>query len=304
MFLKKKTVVTLSAIIAVFCTQTYAIIGIGGHWNLNNTTLQMSEAELYDEAVVYDKFQVDLSPVSDIVIGKDIPFAYTTRMNFKNTGIDFGGKLFIDVIPFINAVELGFNLGVWEYEGALNYLDTSSISKLNAGSDFSSPKSYQYKALPLTLKANDLDFFGLDETPYAKMNFDLTVRKELLALPPVVNLFKLYAGAGVSAHFATPVLSNTLIERVLEDQGVDLTKLLTANSQQELGEAIVKKIIEEFSEPSFGMHVLAGLSFKLPVFPIGLYIDGKYYIPFGEIDPNVEMGGMGFLISTGLSLSL
>jgi hypothetical protein len=39
--------------------------------------------------------------------------------------------------------------------------------------------------------------------------------------------------------------------------------------------------------------------------PVGLYVDGKYMIPFGQLDKNVkELKSSGILINAGLAFAL
>ena len=52
------------------------------------------------------------------------------------------------------------------------------------------------------------------------------------------------------------------------------------------------------------MNIVAGMMAKLPVIPLAFFTDAKLMIPFGDMDDNVELGGVGFLINLGIALSI
>ena len=66
---------------------------------------------------------------------------------------------------------------------------------------------------------------------------------------------------------------------------------------------IMKKITRNLMIPHWGCHIVAGTMVKLPVIPIGFYLDGKLMIPFDNVDKYTDLGGFGFLLNTGVSLS-
>jgi hypothetical protein len=55
--------------------------------------------------------------------------------------------------------------------------------------------------------------------------------------------------------------------------------------------------------PHWGCHIDLGVMLKLPVIPLGFYVDGKFMIPFGKMDKNVDIGGLGLLVNSGVSLN-
>jgi hypothetical protein len=79
--------------------------------------------------------------------------------------MNFGGKFFVDIIPVIDALELSFNMGVWEYEAGLTYpvLSGTTLSTTTRS---------------LSVDSQGIDSrWGIHNIPYAKMHFDLTIRK-------------------------------------------------------------------------------------------------------------------------------
>lgn len=308
--MKKFSVLIVSALVTFSAVSSvYAIAGAGFHWGFDYS---MSMKKGIDSVAIptggfdlgADVFQQlpsalrpDFSPGD--VIGA-APLTIARNSDLKRSWLNFGGKLFVDVVPFIEIIELSFNLGVWQYEGSVSYLDVNSITPEMLLPGNTSP--FPYKTVPLTLKEYNLNYFGLNETPYAKLNFDLSVRKTVLNL----WLVKFNAGAGVSMGFSTPVLSESLIEDVKADKEIKSPEELVAkftDTKSGMGKAVVTKILDELFTPRWGAHIAAGAILKLPVIPIGIYVDGKYMIPITKYDENGQINGFGFLVNTGLSLS-
>jgi hypothetical protein len=68
---------------------------------------------------------------------------------------------------------------------------------------------------------------------------------------------------------------------------------------------IGKQFMKELMTPHTGMHLDLGVSLKLPIMPVGVYLDAKYLIPFGDMDKEVDgLKASGILINSGLSFSL
>jgi len=253
---------------------SYAIAGIGAHWGFDLSMSMENSGE-----------QINLN-LPENPTNASLTFS---RENWDRSVINFGGKAYIDIIPIIDAIEISCNFGLWNYDGALNF-------KSDAGNI----------AIPLGLKDVGLNYMGLDKTPYMKLHLDATIRKNLFKFPPVLNIIKLNAGAGASAHFATPVLNGKMIEDIATKNNFDLSALVEPNSDasKNFAKAVVQKIIDEsLSEPVFGMHLLLGTQIKLPIIPVGIYVDGKFMIPFSKFDEHADLKGMGFLVNTGISLS-
>jgi len=277
--------VTVSAV-----SNSYAIFGVGLHWGFDYS-MGMDNVE---------RENIKLGSIAGLEELGDRLF-YVSRMNWERSMINFGGKAYIDIIPFIQTVELSCNFGLWHYEGALYYPDIEA--SLSEGRLVHSPNP-----LDLNLKSIDgLSYIGLTGTPYAKLHFDATVRRKVWE-PPI---FKFELGAGLSAHLATPLLSNRIVEKAMgvNIDPADIEKL--ADPESSAGKAAAKKIVktiidEALDKPAFGMHILFGVKAKLPVLPLGVYVDSKYMIPFSKFDSDAGDGvnGFGLLVNAGLSFSL
>jgi hypothetical protein len=229
----------------------------------------------------------------------DAPYLKISRSAYERTAINFGGKLFVDAVPLIETVEFSFNLGVWQYDCSASYLDVDSIND-NPERLLDGDLPLPYKDVPISLEAHGMSYFGLYATPYAKLQFDVSARKTVLKLWRV----RFSAGAGMSAHFATPLLNSGLIDGVRADRGIESPEELVAEFMDPsggMGEAIVQKILDEIFTPRFGAHIVAGAHLKLSA--VGAYIDGKFLIPISKYDENNQLKNSGFLVNAGVSLS-
>jgi hypothetical protein len=292
---KKLGVFIVSALITLSAvSSSYAIAGLGFHWGFDYS--------LSMDNVTDEKVNVLPQGLPDELSGFDL-FS-VSRTDWKASAINFGGKAYVDFIPFIEAVEVSCNFGLWQYNGALNYADFSDLSLTGIQNIVNNgPK---YNKLDLTIGSVGLpEYIGLNGTPYAKLQLDATVRKT------IVNLWiiKLSGGAGVSTHFSTPLLTAKLVEDVVGTKLSDPTAIagLLAPGGS-LSKDIVQKIIDEaMGKPVVGMHILLGIKAKFPVVPVGLYVDGKYMIPFTKYDTDAGdkgINGFGLLVNAGLSLSI
>lgn len=299
---------------ALAVSPVQAIIGVGVHYGMDFSLdlADKRDQQLQLPGLTLSATAPDLGP-PPVGIPAEIPSAllpvYITRTGFDRTAFNLGAKVLVDAIKWFE-IEASGNFGIWEYQAEIKY---PSAMSYRAGADpttASSPADLfdiTYATLPITCKALGIDFLWLDFTPYAKLNADLTIKKAFLKVPKRLQTLKMYAGAGASLHLATPVLSAELIEDVLAEH------LGSAqNTVQELGpdlfgnrdimDAVLGRILDGLTEPKWGAHIVAGAQIKVPVIPLAFYIDGKFMIPFGELDEYTGLTGYGFLVNGGLML--
>jgi hypothetical protein len=316
--MSRKKISTVAGLAVLTCfSNAFSIIGFGIHWG-NDLTLSMEDKA--GEQLSFEKLQINIASISGTppsnlttITGKNLPL-YVDRSGWTRTMLDVGGKIYIDVIPKIDCIELSANYGVWEYQGQIRY-PSSLQFKSNVPSVPQSPEDIfdvVYDTLPITLEEFDLKVPGIKYTPYMKLNFDLTIRKYLLRIPPKLNWFRIHAGGGASLNFATPVLSKGLIEDALGEKlnsAKNVTALATdlfgtdSRASKEISKAIIEEIMGNMMTPHWGCHIDLGVMLKLPVIPLGFYVDGKFMIPFGKMDKNVDIGGLGLLVNSGVSLN-
>lgn len=134
------------------------------------------------------------------------------------------------------------------------------------------------------------------ETPYFSSILDASIRYPFLKLPPLSPLkpFKIYVGGGVSWFYSSKVISKDEVTDIFNVSGGGVDK---AAAQAEL----TKKIKDNFYESTIGGHVLLGAQFKLPVLPIALFADGKWYF---NAAPSSAASNYPLAISAGVGLAL
>jgi hypothetical protein len=302
MSLVKKLLCGAALLSLMLSTQSFAIIGIGVHYGMD-FSLGMKNSEGNGDKVRFDSLSLDLGG-TNVLVGKDIP-AFVSRKDFKSD-FSFGGKIFIDIIPVLDVVEISANFGLWEYKGSINYpsaLRVSAVQAVTAPSD----TNFSYTNMPVTLDQVGLSYLGLKNTPYAKLNLDASIHKYLLQIPPVVKMLKIYAGGGLTCNFATPMLSSNLVQDAINESANGQLDMTTIGPSLLSNNAVMKKVVEKIivglTEPSYGAHIDAGVNFKIPIVPIAFYIDGRFMIPFGKLDKYVDIGGMGLLVNGGVALN-
>ena len=117
--------------------------------------------------------------------------------------------------------------------------------------------------------------------------------------------FRPYGGLGFNVMMATPVPSAGLVNDAI---GEDLSGDLTIDSVQAdlsdpaTSQKIVDELMARLMTPHFGMDIVVGFMLKPPVVPIGLYVDGKFAIPFGKLDDDANVTGLGLKLNAGLCL--
>ena len=307
--MKKFNVIATAVLLMISAaSMSHAIVGVGVHYGFD---LSMSMKDNPKDGLKIPVSGFDMEKVQNVNLPAGVPdgvlsgsnnadFLYVSRAEFRNSYINLGGKVFIDVIPFINTLELSGNFGVWQYDGAVHYLDVDSLGR--ASGDWNSPEKYPYKTQEITLEKFGRSYFGLSGTPYAKLQLDASVRKDVVKLP--LDILKVNAGGGFTLNFTTPILGGHLVDGVQVEKGYtpeDMVKELT-KKDSDIGSQIVDKILDELFTPRYGMHLVAGVHVKIPALPIGFYGDGKLMIPFTKFDENGDVKGLGFLLNVGAAL--
>lgn len=335
-----RLVTTIMMVLLLTALSSYAKLGIGLHYGMD-FSLKMKDVRdqfLFDNQTVISpvnfvnsipsnlvsQLPITLDSLKQLVNANQQNFVANTpfkfsRTNFKRSMINFGGKLYVDIIPIIDAIELSFNIGAWQYDAVLRYpdgtlqpnLDYTKIDAFIKSGDYE--KVFQMKDFPITLESLGMSYlkmFGITKTPYMKMLFDLSIRKNLFAIPKPLKTWKLYIGGGPSLHIGTPVMTDEFVESTLRDAitnaGSDITniKSLLPPASNVLLRDMLQKLIDQAKKPTFGIHIILGTMIKLPVIPLGFYVDGKYEIPFGDLDKKAGLKGYGFLLNGGIALAL
>ncbi len=285
--MKRKSALT-GMILLLASFNSFAIVGAGFHWGFDFTS-SMDEV-LNDD--VFSFSDLNIPDIPDDLKNNETSFLNISRSGFERTPINFGGKIFVDVLPI--EFEASVNMGIWQYDGVINYIDIEGFDPLNP--------ALKYNAQPVTIASLGADsYFGVEKTPYGKFHLDLTAKKTF-----DVPFLKPSVGLGYSLHFATPVLSSELVNDAL-GLGGDLSSIspddLNLNSTDTY-KKILDEILDGAKKPQSGMHILIGLKAKLPVIPIALYADGKYNIVFNDAASDEKFTTKGMHVNVGIMLNI
>ena len=206
------------------------------------------------------------------------------KIGFSHGSFDyiqgFGFKAWVDILPFID-IEATFNIQFASYNAAL---------WVGEGEDA--------RKIPLEIELGGTPF--AKATPkYIAMNADLSVTK-----PFSIPLFPIrpYVGGGLTIHWNTFVLNKAFVEGVFDKAFADGSYPADEN---ELVNALKSKVVDyakdEGLNKSIGIHLLAGVRFKLPIIPIAAYANVKCYLG-GDYDSDIDAGNFAFEIGGGFAL--
>jgi hypothetical protein len=301
-----------------FITPVWAVIGFGIHYSMD-ASVKMNSA---NERLTFDQLKLNTNGFIDmpstwsntIFNPSDIPI-YFDRGQMSRTPFGLGAKLYVDVIPFLDCIELNGTFVAFQYDGKIRYPKSLTVdSKAPSTPDEllqmmdKGLVTAEYDSLSTNYDdlrgTNGLKIPGISKTPYIKLDLELNLRK-YINIPVIKTFLRPYGGAGFDCLFATPVPSAGLVNDAI---GGSLTGSKTIDeiqktmSDPKTAQKIVDEIINRLMTPHFGMNITAGFMLKPPVFPVGIYIDGKYIIPFGKLDTEADVTGFGFRLDTGLVL--
>jgi hypothetical protein len=281
-FMKK--VIGLAAAFALLAsTQAFAIVGVGAHYVMNlGSSLKGSSGDVYS---------LDFEELGEQSI----------KINQKSAdglrGIGF--KAWLDILPVID-IEGTLNVAATRYGVSLNipkYSEGEIVrDEIDLGYSPDAPFSMVFdKASPL----------------YGVVNGDLSITYPFFTDNSVIKKFiRPYLGAGVSYFASIPIINASFTKKMINE---DLAQLLIPKIDPETGNAIppspdaanklsnalVDALMEESYKSGIGGHIIAGFRFTIPLIPLAVYANGKYYIG-GNID---DQFSNGFVLEIGGGLA-
>ena len=205
-------------------TKSFALIGFGLHGGVDLVEI---------DAISDDLFTVNVGGSN---------YSYSIRREAMDKPIALGGQFVLDLPVIPVGVELGVGAAYQKYLW-------SADTKIN-GSDGIEDLVISFPG------GNSREF------TYLRMSGDISLKWYFLSLPPIVDIFSLYAGGGCGLHLITPLVSKNLIIEELKDQDKENLKL-DMESLTEL-------------ETVFGGHLLAGFKINPPALPFNFGGDYKY----------------------------
>jgi hypothetical protein len=319
MMIIRKVVLTACLIVCMgYVSSTYAIFGLGLHYSLDFSV----KMDAKSEQLRFDDLNLTTAGFSgtlpagwtplQMISPENIPIFFD-RGKMERTPFGLGAKVYVDIIPFIDCIEIGGNFAAFQYDGRIIY--PKSVNVLNPATTLSpndllagkSPDLVEIDYDTLSTNIEDIDgaptIPGIKRTPYAKLDLGLTLRK-YIPVPVIDHILRPYGGLGFDILFATPVPSAGLVSDALGDDltGNKSIAEIMSVMQDEASKKVIEEILARLMTPHFGMNFVAGFMVKPPLVPIGLYIDAKYAIPFGKLDNDADVTGMGFKLNMGLCL--
>jgi hypothetical protein len=273
-----------------FITPVGAVMGIGAHKGLDLSVKMGDAVDSYElDGVILEHNGV----ITDSTAGYSLQ-----RYGFERTPVNFGAKLFIDVIPVIDALEISFNYGVWQYECSFTYpaLVSGGVST----------ETVQVSLDNFNIKPQ-WDTHGI---PFAKLNGDLTIRKYVLRVPKQLKLLNLYAGGGFNFFMSNKILTGESVKTEFEKSLAAGTYRMTdpIDTGKVAGKDVLKEAVlgvtSGMTERQGGIHIMAGATFQVPAVPLAFYADAKLLVPFSELDKQAGLYGLGFLLNAGVAISV
>jgi len=152
-----------------------------------------------------------------------------TRKSVSNPWL-VGGHFYVDALPFFD-IELSGDVALQKYQ--VIYTATNNPSASESG-----------------------DFY------FGRAGAYLTVRRDLIKLPPLVPIAALYLGGGLGYHYVAPVAGADLIVNAYKTED-------PSSKKPDIGTLVER-------EGSFGWHALVGVRVKPPIIPLAFRVEGKY----------------------------
>lgn len=250
----------------LLATQANALVGIAVSGGVNSTSI---------------------SSTDEVITGGDLPAGFAKdhpggtltlhrgKMSFlKQVGLKAWLELPLIPVEF----EIAENIGFGDYKTDVVFTDGASSTRV-----------------PLDIKS-PVPGLGSSEgsTPYFSSLTDLTVRYPVFELPPLspIKPLKIWVGAGGTYAVASHVVDKADLKEVFADAG--------SFDMADEGKA-TDTYKNKLTTTTFGGHLAAGVQFKVPVLPIAVFVDGKWYLHVGTSDaaskyPFAANFGLGFSI--------
>jgi len=261
----KKFLLAATATLAIQAP-VHALIGIGVSGGVNTTSIDAKT-----ETVSAGDLPAYFKPT-----GATTPSLSYTRAKMSSMS-QLGVKAWLEIPLLPIEFEAASNLAWGSYKSSMSYFDGTKTTVVPV--DVSSP------------------LVGLGEekgaTPYVNLLTDLTVRYPLLTIPPVLNTLKLYVGGGVTHVLASRVIDKKDIQETF-NSSVDKFDVTAPEKS--------KTVLEDnLLQSTFGGHLSVGAQLKIPVVPIALFVDGKWYFNTAVSDAATKYP---FTISAGAGFAL
>ena len=264
---------------ALLASQSFAIIGFGGHYAPG--------------------FGTKLKGMSEPAPVTDDETVFLQHKGFDGTMQGFGFKLWVDVLPFID-IEATMNFQMGSYDASLFVVNPMDEEGL-------------VTEVPLEIELGGTPF-GKATPKFVAMTGDLSITYPITWLP----IIRPYIGGGISYHLNSFVLNQKFVSSVVDgttqevinalaqvDPSDPNSVALAKEKSEQLGKTMKQKVqdaaLDEGLKKSVGGHILLGVRAKLPIIPIAAYLNGKYYIG-GDYPSEVDSGNITLEVGVGFAL--
>jgi hypothetical protein len=260
--MKLKILVALSAL--AFAAPSHALVGLAVSAGLNSTTISGADQTMAG-ATLPKAFNNDT-------------LASLVAHRGKLSGMtQFGVKAWLE-LPVIPV----------EFEAASNiawgYYSSSLILKPSTGTPDTIKVDIPAPVPGATKKSG--------ETPYFSVLTDLTLRYPILQLPPLspIQPLKIWVGAGPTYVIASRVVDQSDLEAIYGTAGSFSTPAAARTT-----------FVNNITTNTWGAHLAVGAQLKIPVVPIALFIDGKWYL---HVATSSAASKYPFVVNVGAGLSI
>lgn len=222
-----------------------------------------------------------ISSANQTIVGGDLPAAFQAKdatgslvlSRGKLSGLtQLGVKAWLELPVLPIEFEAASNIAWGSYKSSLIFNHGASSDTIPV--DVSSP------VVGLGSKNGS--------TPYISWLTDVTLRYPLFELPPLspIKPLKIWIGAGGTYAVASRVVDKS-----------DLAAVYGAGANTSSKATLKDNLLTS----TFGGHLAAGVQLKIPVIPVALFIDGKWYIHVATSSaaskyPFAANAGLGFSI--------
>ncbi len=256
---------------ALLATQSFAIIGIGGHYAPGFGT-KMKAGEFAR-------------------VAEGIEFGHG---GFSGGMQGFGFKLWVDILPIFD-IEATYNIQFGSYDAAL-YVDGVA------------------DPIPIEIELAGTPF-GKANPKFVASNLDITLTYPITFIP----IIRPYIGGGFTYHLNSFVLNQSFVQGIIDDPAISEMIKSAANKEgldpealqqkvqelEDLGQTLKQKVQDKAADEglntSVGGHVMIGTRAKLPIIPIAIYTNFKYYFG-GDYPKEIDAGNMTLEVGGGFAL--
>jgi len=240
--MNRKILVALSGL--AIAAPSHALVGIAVSAGLNSTSISGA-----DQTITGTNLPAFFAGSNDTLIAHRGKMSGLTQLGVK-------AWLELPIIPI--EFEASSSVGWGNY--------TSSLIYSHGGTR---------DTIPVDVKSPIAGLGGKNgSTPYISVLNDLTLRYPILQLPPLspIQPLKIWIGAGATYAVASRVVDRSDLQSVFSSGSYDVS------NPQASEQAATNSFKDNILTNTWGAHLAVGAQFKIPVIPIALFIDGKWYL--------------------------